>query len=199
MININPIKLAGNWQEGYALDLHTLSSEFVGYDENEREIFATKRSPIGEILYQIKYKHDTKLLSELVNTAANFLQDRWKIAKALDGIIPVPPSKSRSWQPVSQIARGIGAAVQVPVFENYLIKSKQTPELKNLLDYQARLAVLGDTFDARDLSLKGKTVLLFDDLYRSGATLNAISSVLVKKGIVSRVCVLTLTRTRSNS
>jgi competence protein ComFC len=156
MISINPLKLSGNWHEGYALDLHTLSSEFVGYDDNEREIFATKRSAIGEILYQLKYKHDTKLLSELVNTAAKFLQDRWKIAKVIDGIIPVPPSKSRPWQPVSQIARGIGAAIKVPVLEQYLSKNKQTPELKNLLDYQARLTVLSDAFEVQDVLLRAK-------------------------------------------
>ena len=30
MINVSPIKLSGNWFEGFALDLHTISSEFLG-------------------------------------------------------------------------------------------------------------------------------------------------------------------------
>lgn len=41
-------------------------------------------------------------------------------------------------------------------------------------------------------------VLLFDDLYRSGVTMNAVSSLLYEKGGVAHVSALTITRTRSN-
>ena len=33
MVTINPRKVFGNWFEGYTLDLHTISSIFLGYDE----------------------------------------------------------------------------------------------------------------------------------------------------------------------
>ncbi len=36
MVTINPIKLSGNWTEGYALDIHTIDSTFIGYDEATR-------------------------------------------------------------------------------------------------------------------------------------------------------------------
>ncbi|MCR4321357.1 MAG: hypothetical protein NUV74_13600 [Candidatus Brocadiaceae bacterium] len=63
-----------------------------------------------------------------------------------------------------------------------MIKVKETPELKNLSDYQKRLELLTDTFATKNLSLEGKNVLLLDDLYRSGATFNAITRVLYEKG-----------------
>lgn len=44
---------------------------------------------------------------------------------------------------------------------------------------------------------QGKRVLLLDDLYRSGVTLNTCCSVLCQNAKVSEVCVLTLTKTRS--
>lgn len=44
----------------------------------------------------------------------------------------------------------------------------------------------------------GKNVLLFDDLFRSGSTLNAITDVLLQQGQAASVRVLTITRTRSN-
>ena len=44
----------------------------------------------------------------------------------------------------------------------------------------------------------GKNVLLFDDLFRSGATLNAITGLLLRQGQAASVRVLTITRTRSN-
>jgi len=42
----------------------------------------------------------------------------------------------------------------------------------------------------------GKAVLLFDDLFRSGATLNAVTRVLYEQGQCSDVYALALTRTR---
>ena len=45
--------------------------------------------------------------------------------------------------------------------------------------------------------VEGRKVLLFDDLFRSGATMNAITSALYDQGQAREVYALTLTRTRS--
>ena len=199
MINISPIKLSNNWFEGFALDLHTLSSEFLGYDEFGHEVFDTKRSEIGELLYRLKYKSDKSSLKEILDATVNFLSNEWKISRILDGILPVPPSRSRTFQPVIEIARGISSMLQVCLHEGFLIKVKETPELKNVYEYQKRLELLTDAFATKNLSLEGKNVLLLDDLYRSGATFNAITRVLCEKGMVNKVYVLALTKTRSKS
>jgi competence protein ComFC len=52
MTRINPRKLSGPWTEGYALDLHTASSEFLGYDEFGHEQFNTERTEVGELVYR---------------------------------------------------------------------------------------------------------------------------------------------------
>ena len=49
---INPIAINGPWQQGWALDLHTLSSTFIGDDAFGHPQFESKRSEIGELLYQ---------------------------------------------------------------------------------------------------------------------------------------------------
>ncbi len=199
MINVSPIKLSGNWSEGFALDLHTISSEFLGYDEFGHEVFDTKRSEVGELLYRLKYKSDKSSLKDIIDLTVDFLSNEWKISRILDGILSVPPSRKRAFQPVIEVARGISSKLQVPLHEDFLIKVKETPELKNIYDYQRRIESLKDTFATKNLSLKGKNVLLFDDLYRSGATCNAITRVLYEKGKVNRVYVLALTKTRSKS
>lgn len=44
---------------------------------------------------------------------------------------------------------------------------------------------------------RGRHVLLFDDLHRSGATMNAITEALYDDGDAAEVFALTITRTRS--
>lgn len=196
MINIHPIKLYGNWSNGYALDVHTISSEFVGYDEYGHEAFDTKRSEIGELLYKLKYKSDRSCLSAIVDVVVAFIAGQWKIA----GLVAVPPSKtSRAFQPVVEIAENVSSRLQFLCPDDYLVKLKETPELKGVYEYSRRLELLENVFGVKSALFDGKNVLLFDDLYRSGATLNAITRVLYEQGGVSDVYVLTLTKTRSKS
>ena len=54
-MEINPQKLSGPWKEGWALDFHTLYSIPI---EPEFRIFDTKRTPIGEELYLLKYQNE---------------------------------------------------------------------------------------------------------------------------------------------
>lgn len=192
-----PMKLMGSWDDGYALDFHIVRSDFMGYDERGHAVFDTERTELGELLFQLKYRGDISVLKKIVKTASDFIV-AWKIKP--DGVIPVPPSrKGRRVQPVVEIANGIGASLKIAVYDKSVVKVKETPELKNVTDYQERLSLLKGAYDAGDASLKGKTVLIVDDLYRSGATLNALADALYKKGKVKTIYVLALTRTRSAS
>lgn len=179
------------------MDVHTISSTFVGYDEYGHEIFESQRSPIGELLYKLKYKSDKTVLDEIVSAVSGFLVNDWKIK--IDAIVPVPPSKiNRTVQPVIEIAKGISLSLHIPFVES-LIKIKGTPELKNVFDYQKRSELLKDAFGVKNSELEGENILLFDDLFRSGATLSTITRVLYNLGKVKSVYVLSLTKTRSLS
>jgi predicted amidophosphoribosyltransferase len=79
-----------------------------------------------------------------------------------------------------------------------LVKVKDTPELKSVYDYEERLEQLKGAYDVTTAMTKGQDVLLIDDLYRSGATLEAATNALLRKGKARRVRALTFTRTRSN-
>ena len=78
-----------------------------------------------------------------------------------------------------------------------MYKKKKTEQLKNISDPIEREKILKDAFGVKDLRYREKKVLLFDDLYRSGATLRAITKVLYELGRVQNVYVLTLTKTRT--
>ena len=60
-----------------------------------------------------------------------------------------------------------------------------------------RMLILKDAFGISDKVILGNNVLLFDDLYRSGATLKAISRLLLKESNIKNLYVLNLTMTRS--
>ena len=47
-------------------------------------------------------------------------------------------------------------------------------------------------------TVAGQRILLFDDLFRSGATMSAISNVLYQQGGAKEIYALTVTRTRLN-
>lgn len=195
VIRYGAIRLPGRWKLGFALDRHTLSSEFCGYDEYGHEQFDTIRSDLGELLYRYKYKNDDRALGPIVRTAAGFIQKR---KLKVDFIIPFPASKKRPSQPVHEMAIALGQQLSIPVVVA-LKKIKKTSELKSIHDFNKRIELLEDainlTSDAK--RIKEACILLFDDLWRSGATLNAAAAVLMEKANVKEIIALTITRTRS--
>jgi competence protein ComFC len=195
MVNVNPKRIPGRWREGYALDDHTLSSAYLGEDEFGHPQFATTRSDIGEILYQLKYRADASKVAEIVGAAAAFLAS-WK--PGVDLVVPVPPSRGRVAQPVLLMAQALATQLGVPCATGCVKRVRDVPELKNVYDYDERNRLLTDAHEIDRAQVQGRRVLLFDDLYRSGATMNSISAAIYDQGGAADVFALTITKTRSN-
>lgn len=193
MVNIRPMKIPGRWREGYVLDYHTVSSNYIGDNSYGHPMFDTKRTEIGELLYRLKNRSDYTVVDELADTAADFVNS-WKNDAAC--ILPVPPSRERARQPVFVLAEALGKRVGIPVEFKGLMRAKKIPELKNIYDYHERLRLLDGAHTVEASSIAGQKVLLFDDLYRSGATMNSITEALYNVGVLE-VSALAITRTRS--
>lgn len=149
---------------------------------------------MGELIYQFKYRQDRTAVNKIIA----LLQGIKGIEK-FDAIIPIPSTnKTRAYQPVDEIARALGAQRGVDVLIGFLEKKAGGQELKGVDDPDERHKLLANAiFIAGDRDISGENVLLVDDLYRSGATLNAATDILYKKAEVSSVSVLTMTKTRS--
>jgi competence protein ComFC len=65
-----------------------------------------------------------------------------------------------------------------------------------MYDLNKRMEILKDAYHVVKQQVQGRNILLLDDLYRSGATLNAITMVLKNEGKADKVYALTLTKTR---
>jgi len=194
MIKISPKQIKGKWTSGYALDVHTLSSQYIGDNEYGHPQFDTKYSDMGQLLTRLKYKSDKSVLGIIVEVAGEFLNDRnWPV----DLIIPVPPSRSaRAFQPVMAVAKGISKLTGMNLCTDCVVKLKQAPELKNIYELNKRMEILKDAYHIVKQQVEGRNILLLDDLYRSGATLNAITQALKNEGKTETVYALTLTKTR---
>ncbi len=97
-----PQKLVGNWAQGFALDFHSSSSEFMGHDEYGHPMFSTVRTEVGESLYRLKYSQDSAEVARLAATAAAFVKS-WKCGAQL--IVPVPASRRRKLAPVFLVGK----------------------------------------------------------------------------------------------
>jgi predicted amidophosphoribosyltransferase len=194
MAEFEPRRILGAWRSGYALDLHTLSSEYVGDDEFGHSRFETRRSALGELLYRLKYSKDQSVVAEIADAAARFLAQRKPL---VDILVPVPASNLRPVQPVRLLAAAISEKTGIPLVE-CITRKKDVPPLKDVLDLDKRTELLEGAHVIDAAATEGKRVLLFDDLYRSGATMNAITRELYDDGKAAEVFALTITRTRSN-
>ena len=191
-MHFNGYPLKGIWDVGWAMDLHTLYSRYWESDDE----FETRRTELGQALYLMKYKNNYEKFPDVVDWVSQFIIDK-KLCVVADVMLPVPASRNRLRQPVYVIARRVGAQLDLPIDDKYLMKVKETPPLKNIDNIEERKVLLKNAFDIPDTRYEGKNVLLFDDLFRSGTTLTEITKLLREKGGVRKILVLTLTKTRS--
>ena len=194
MAKSDPQSIVGRWLQGVALDVHTLHSVRSGTSEAGRPTFDTRRSELGELLYRLKYAADLRAGPEIIDCAVRFLA---RHRSKLDLLIPVPRSKVRPHQPLLVLARGIGSALDLPMVDCVRTR-RSTPQLKDVVDQEERKGLLAGLYEVDSGLTAGRNILLFDDLYRSGATLNAITDLLLQAGRAASVRVLVITRTRSN-
>ena len=194
MAAINPRRITGRWIKGVALDTHTISSTYLGINEHGHDVFDTVRSELGELLVRLKYKGDQSAAPEIIATAVKYLEP---YCHRFDRIIPVPPSTVRAFQPVIILANGIGDALGVPVID-CVTTTREATQLKGITDLKRRQELLDGLHEVDPIHTEAGNILLFDDLFRSGATMNAITDVLTRQGKAASVRAFTITRTRSN-
>lgn len=191
---INPIRLSGHWDVGYALDRHVVKSIPLGDDEYGHTQFDNTRSPIGELLYQFKYKKKIDCLAEIIDTVDTFLNYANDISD-FEAIIPVPPTqKLRLYQPVFMIAKAIADKRKVIYASDVLAKIGKI-ESKSLSSIEKR-KLYGSIVKQR-ICLRPINVLLIDDLYDTGFTLNQCTDILRRDSNIKKIYVLAITKTKN--
>jgi ATP-dependent DNA helicase RecQ len=176
----HPRQLPGPWNAGWALGFH---SAYAGATWN--------RSATGELTYRLKYQGDLSVLPALVEQAVALIAEHPELAQ-VDAILPVPPSTPRPNDPVSSFAKALAHKLGL-AYLPVLVKARQTTPQKEMHTLAQNQANVAAAFNLKS-PLKGKRILVIDDLFDSGTTLTEIDRLLRRAGAIT-VCVLTLTRT----
>jgi competence protein ComFC len=190
VVKINPMKLSGPWAAGFVLDYHSVSATPTG---DPYHPFDIKRTDLGELVYRLKYGGDRSALGDILDTVQEFA-GKWNPGASC--VVPAPPSLKRNSQPVLEIARELAQRLGLEFCEDAVHKVKETPSMKNVPDWFDRQKVLAEAIQSSKGDIRGKSILLFDDLVQSGSTLGRVAEVLQKDGGASAVYALALTRTR---
>lgn len=134
--------------------------------------------------------HNFKRDSELAPTLSRYLVVTYmqKLAPVLpipiDIIIPVPLHTTRlaqrGYNQSELLATPLAAATQIPIQPGWLQRSRYERSQVGL-NQQERQINVADAFAASPL-VAGRHVLLIDDVYTTGATLNACGEALLQAG-----------------
>lgn len=139
---------------------------------------------VRRAIYQFKY-HNRRIYGrafarEMVNAYGTLIQ-RWQIAV----IIPIPLSKvrrrKRGYNQAGILAEEIGRRLQIPVDEKSLIRIRNTAPQKTM-DARGRRKNLRHAFSWNGKTRPMGNVLLIDDIYTTGNTIDAAADVLKRAG-----------------
>lgn len=184
--------IEGPWDDGWVLDKHSLHSVYIGDDEFGHPRYDTTRTEVGEATFQLKYRNDWTQVKPLAQAIAEHAYP--KLGK-VGFIVPMPASKQRPRQPVAEVAMELGRLVDVPVFDNLLLKAANGKSLKDLRTKVEKIERIGDSISVND-EIEGNgpwNVLLVDDLFDTGASMEAACMVLRAYPKVRRIYVTALT------
>lgn len=108
-------------------------------------------------------------------------------------IVPVPlhprRQRARGFNQALLLARELSAAKEIALNEHALRRVRNTRAQIDLTPQQ-RLANVHNAFSADALAVRGKHILLVDDVYTTGATMNSAARTLFDQGaaVVSAYC-----------
>jgi predicted amidophosphoribosyltransferase len=190
-MKINPKTITGNWDKGFVLDKHSVSSTHVGTNEHGHPQYETLRTDVGEALYLLKYKLQW---GNIVPLAIELSRGVKQSFGKIDFIVPMAASNVRPRQPVTELAVEVGKQLGRPVNAGFLLKSSTSP-IKNLNTRQEKDAALAVAFstNAAGMGPGPFDILLVDDLIHSGASLDSACAALRRSGKIGRIYVAVLT------
>ena len=141
--------------------------------------------------YRDQYYHQARLIGWLVEAF-----DRYGAEAEWDALVPVPlyhrRRRERGFNQAREIAEGLASRRKIRVLE-CLYRYRETVSQARLGRIARWENMVGAFQMKRGFDVKGKNLLLIDDVFTTGATVNACAQALAKAG-AGRLAVLTVAR-----
>ncbi len=165
--------LVERFREGKAID------DFVTL------FYFEKRKLLQTLAHSLKYDEGTAFGFELGIRLGKKL-----VGKNIDRIIPVPLNKrkerERGYNQSEWIAKGIASIINVPVLPNAVCRTRYTITQTHL-NAEERKKNIANAFEVTGVdAIRGKNILLVDDIVTTGSTIQEIAHVL-KQAAVSTI------------
>jgi len=141
---------------------------------------------IRQAIHQLKYRN----LRALAQPLAKLLND-YLLTSAVPGevLVPVPLHqkrlRERGYNQSSLLTHELGKLIHLPVVDDCLIRQRHAPAQAGASTVAERRSNVAGAFACGDHRLRGKAVLLIDDVATSGATLDACAAALKVTGAAS--------------
>jgi ComF family protein len=147
------------------------------------EFYFTKDSLIQHLIHLLKYDGNKEIGWYLGELMGKSLQNSNRF-QHIDGLIPLPlfPDKERKrgYNQAAVICEGISTTMGVPVLYNIVTRQKFT-ETQTKKHRTERWENVAESFIVNNTDqLKGKKLLLVDDVVTTGATFEACGNALLK-------------------
>jgi competence protein ComFC len=142
--------------------------------------WAVFEDPVRKALHRLKYRRDFSIGEALAAQMTDFAKGlNWH----MDMLIPIPLSrqrmKERGYNQVGMIAKPLARALEVEFVPKALVRCKDTCSQVGLSKQERQKNVLG-AFQA--VGVKGKTILILDDVSTTGSTLSSSAEALLLAG-----------------
>ncbi|MDH4268978.1 MAG: ComF family protein [Dehalococcoidia bacterium] len=149
---------------------------------------------IRKAIHELKYRNLKAISPCLAELLADYLKENPLPGEALVGV-PLHPRRlrERGYNQSSLLARELGRRIGLSMIEDCLIRVKQAQPQVRAVDVEERRKNVADAFVCRDERVRGKQIILIDDVCTSGATLESCAAALKNTGATS-VWGLTLAR-----
>jgi ComF family protein len=147
------------------------------------------------IMHQIKYRGKRQLAYDMGYENCGLLPE--SLFDQIDIAIPIPlhwmRTLSRGYNQAQYFGKGVidGRKLSIPIITD-VVKRTHSTGTQTKLDKISRSRNISDAFSVvKPDMIKGKRILLFDDVVTTGATVNSCAKTLINSGCASvQVCAL---------
>ena len=145
------------------------------------------KGKLKDIILLYKYRHFQVLGKDLAHLVYRALGREEEIWWNVDAIVPVPlhpkRKKERGFNQAQIIAKELARIKRIELGDQLLLKIKNVLPQTSLRVEEREESVSGAFAVAKGDKIKGKVVLLVDDVYTTGSTVRECSSVLRNAGV----------------